>query len=177
MEQIPSWETNSHLPSQVIHCLLWNPKDHYRVHKNTPLVSMLSHMNPVQNLPTYFFMVYRVIIPPSMHRSSEWSRPFRVFNKHLVCFSHLPHACYMSRPPHTPWFDRPDNIWWSLQVVKLLIMQSSPSSCYFHHPSPNILLSTLFLNTFSLCSYLSVRDQVFHPPNLTYPTLAYPILT
>jgi hypothetical protein len=28
---------------------------------------------------------------------------------------------------------------------------------------PNILLSTLFLNTLSLCSSLSVRDQVSHP--------------
>jgi hypothetical protein len=28
---------------------------------------------------------------------------------------------------------------------------------------PNILLSTLFSNTLSLCSSLSVRDQVSHP--------------
>jgi hypothetical protein len=28
---------------------------------------------------------------------------------------------------------------------------------------PNILLSILFLNTFSLCSFLNVRDQVSHP--------------
>jgi hypothetical protein len=28
---------------------------------------------------------------------------------------------------------------------------------------PNILLSTLFSNTLSLCSSLSVRDQVWHP--------------
>jgi hypothetical protein len=30
---------------------------------------------------------------------------------------------------------------------------------------PNILLITLFSNTLSLCSSLSVRDQVSHPPN------------
>jgi hypothetical protein len=32
---------------------------------------------------------------------------------------------------------------------------------------PNILLSTLFLNTLSLCSYLSVTDQVPHPYKTT----------
>jgi hypothetical protein len=32
---------------------------------------------------------------------------------------------------------------------------------------PNILLSTLFSNTLSLCFYLSVRDQVSHPYKTT----------
>jgi hypothetical protein len=32
---------------------------------------------------------------------------------------------------------------------------------------PNILLSTLFSNTLSLCSSLSVRDQVSHPYRTT----------
>jgi hypothetical protein len=32
---------------------------------------------------------------------------------------------------------------------------------------PNILLSTLFSNTLSLCSSLSVRDQVSHPYKIT----------
>jgi hypothetical protein len=32
---------------------------------------------------------------------------------------------------------------------------------------PNILLSTLFLNILSLCSSLSVRDQVSHPYKTT----------
>jgi hypothetical protein len=33
--------------------------------------------------------------------------------------------------------------------------------------SPNILLRTLFSNTLSLCSSLSVRDQVSHPYKTT----------
>jgi len=37
-------------------------------------------------------------------------------------------ACYMSNPSHPPWFGHPNNIRWSVQVVKLLIMQSYPSS-------------------------------------------------
>ena len=46
----------------------------------------------------------------------------------------------------------------------------SSSLCSFLHPSltpsllgPNILLSTLFSNTLSQCSSLSVSDQVLHP--------------
>jgi hypothetical protein len=43
-------------------------------------------------------------------------------------------------------------------------------ACSFLHPpvtpsliGPNILLSTLFSNTLSLCSSLNVRDHVSHP--------------
>jgi hypothetical protein len=50
----------------------------------------------------------------------------------------------------------------------------SSSLCSILHPpvtptlfGPNILLSTLFSNTLSLCSYLNVRDQVSHPYRTT----------
>jgi hypothetical protein len=42
----------------------------------------------------------------------------------------ISHVYYMSCPSHPPWFDHP-NIWWRVQIKKLLIMQSSPASCYF----------------------------------------------
>jgi hypothetical protein len=47
----------------------------------------------------------------------------------------------------SPRFDYPNNILWSVQVIKLLIMQFSPASCHFFLLGPNILLSTLFSNT------------------------------
>jgi hypothetical protein len=34
-------------------------------------------------------------------------------------------------PSHSPWLEYPNNIWWIVQVMKLLIMQSSPASCHF----------------------------------------------
>jgi hypothetical protein len=55
--------------------------------------------------------------------------PFRLSNQRTVCISHIYDACYMSHPSHPPWFDHPDNIWWSVKVIKLLIVQSFPSSC------------------------------------------------
>jgi len=45
--------------------------------------------------------------------------------------------------------------------MKPLIMQCSPASLL----APNVLLSTLFSNTLSLCYFLSVTDQVSHPYN------------
>jgi hypothetical protein len=42
---------------------------------------------------------------------------------------------------------------------------------------PNILLSTLFSNTLSLCSSLNVRDQVWHPYKTTGKITVLYILT
>jgi hypothetical protein len=50
--------------------------------------------------------------------------------------------------------------------MKLLIMQFSPTSHYFIF-GPNVLLSTLFLNTLRLCTSLIVRDHVSHPYRTT----------
>jgi hypothetical protein len=36
----------------------------------------------------------------------------------------------MSRPPHPPWFNHPNNIRWRTQAVKFIIMQFSPLSIF-----------------------------------------------
>jgi hypothetical protein len=28
----------------------------------------------------------------------------------------------MPRPSHSSWFDHPNNIWWAVQIIKLLVM-------------------------------------------------------
>jgi hypothetical protein len=39
-------------------------------------------------------------------------------------------VCHMSRPPHPPWFDHPNNIRWRIQAMKFIIMQLSPRSVF-----------------------------------------------
>jgi hypothetical protein len=54
----------------------------------------------------------------------------------------------MPRQSHPPWSDHPNNIWWNVQVMKL-IMQCFPAPTTPASPTllgPNILPSTLFWN-------------------------------
>jgi len=51
---------------------------------------------------------------PSTPRSPKWLISFRFPNRIIVHISHLTHPCYFSRPSHSPWFDHPNNIWWTV---------------------------------------------------------------
>jgi hypothetical protein len=59
--------------------------------------------------------------------SSQWSRSFWLSYMH----SSSPPSCYMLCPSHPTWLDHSDYIWRREQVIKLLIMQFSPTSCHF----------------------------------------------
>jgi hypothetical protein len=78
-----------------------------------------------------------------------------------------PHACYMPRHAILLGF-------MILIISGEDYMLRSSTSCSFYHPpttsslfGPNVLLSTLFSNTLSLCSSLNVRDNVSHPHRTT----------
>jgi len=79
-------------------------------------------------------------------------------SKPCMHLSSLPYV-YMPCPSYSAWIDQLNNIWWLVQITKLLF------SC-LHSPvtssllGPNIFLSTLFSNVFGLSFSLSVRDQV-----------------
>jgi len=60
--------------------------------------------------------------------------------------------------------------------MKLLVMQLFPVSLTSTLLGPNILLTTLFLDTLSLRSSLSVRDQVSHPYEITGKIMVFCIL-
>jgi len=149
MERSPSWEANNHSSNPKIPCLLWNPKVHYRVHKSTSLDLNLSQMHPVHKFPPSYPKIHSNLIFPLMARSSECTFPYKFSNRNIVCISHLSHACYMPRPFH-PLLDRPNDIQWSVRVIKLLIMPffQPPSTSYLW--GPNILLIALHS---ALCTF------------------------
>jgi hypothetical protein len=81
------------------------------------LTSWRSILISSSHLPIYIYVVQVVsfpqISPPKscMHLSS-------------------PHTCYTPRLSQYSWFDRPNNIWWAVQIIKLLAMQPSLLPCH-----------------------------------------------
>ena len=105
MQQNPSWKANRFSASQEISHILWNPKVYYRIYKSPTRV-------PIR----------RNVILPSSPGSSERSLSLRFLHQNPACTSPRLHTCYMSRPSHFSLFDYPNNIWWGIQLTKLLIM-------------------------------------------------------
>jgi hypothetical protein len=130
MEQSPSREANIRSSNQEIPHLLWYPKFLYRVYKSPPLDAILATWIHSMSCTSFFLKIQSNIILPSTPRSSKRFDPFRFLNQKFVRIPHL-HTCYMPHPFHSPWFDRLNNMWLSAQIMKLLIMQSSPASCHF----------------------------------------------
>jgi hypothetical protein len=123
MKHSRSWEANSHWAKQKFPTFYGT-----RRYKSLSLVPNLSQMHPVHTFPLDFTKIHSDIIFPYASSFSEWSLPLSC--KIFVCVFHVSHACYM-HPSHHPWFDRCNNVWRSVQVMKLLIMQSSSASHHF----------------------------------------------
>jgi len=116
MQHSPLWDANRSSASQEIPHIVWNPKVHYRIHK----CPVLSHISPAPALPplSHFLKIHFNIIFSSSPMSSTVPQ---VFHQNTVCPFHLPHTCYMPRPSYSSWFDHPNNIWWGVQIIQLLI--------------------------------------------------------
>jgi hypothetical protein len=41
------------------------------------------------------------------------------FRPNFLRISHIYHACYKPRSSHPPWLDHHNNIWWSVEFMKL----------------------------------------------------------
>jgi hypothetical protein len=63
----------------------------------------------------------------------------------------------MSRPPHPPWFNHPNNIRWRIQTVKSIIMQFSARSVFLpfrskYLPQHSVMLTILILSIVRSCN-------------------------
>jgi len=137
LELSPSSEANRYSSSQEIPQRLWNRKVHYHIHKCTPPVLILSQINPVHIPTSQFLNIHLNIILPSMPGSPKWSLSLRFPHLNPVYASHLPNTCYMPHPSHSSRFYHPHNIWWAVQIIKLLIMYFSPLPCHLVSLRPN----------------------------------------
>ena len=167
MQQSPSWEVNRFSASQKIPRILWNPRDHHRIHKCPPSVLILSQIYPVHETPLNFLKIHFKIILPSTPGSPKQSLSLTIPHRNPVYSCPLTHIYYMSGPSHSSWFYYPNNTgerYRSLSSSLCSLLCSLVTSSLL---GPNILLNTLFSNTLSLCSSLNVSDQVSHPYKTT----------
>jgi hypothetical protein len=80
---------------------LWNPKVRYRLHKSPPLDPILKQPNTVRSIDAYLPEVHLDVLP-HLRLGLPSGLFFGPPNQNSVNISPLPHACYMSRPPHPP---------------------------------------------------------------------------
>jgi hypothetical protein len=91
------------------------------------------YSQPGESTPPQPISLRSILIPSShLHLGlSSGLFPFSLSHQNPVHVSTLSHACHMPCPPHSPWFDLPNNIWWWVQIMKLPTVQLSLFSCYF----------------------------------------------
>jgi hypothetical protein len=107
--------------------ILWNSTAHYGVHNIPPLFPILNQMNPVHTIESHFFMIDLNCIFPTY----VWIflLTFFLLSSHQKTrqISIRPSECYIPFPNCYPWIEHCNYIWRRLQVMKLFIMQFSPT--------------------------------------------------
>jgi hypothetical protein len=101
MDQGLYWEADSSSPSQNIPHILWNPKVYYHVYKCPLLDPVLSHMNPLHILPSYFFNIHFNLISLCTPVFSKRSLFLRLPHKqgvHVPVFQDVPHGRTIPSP-------------------------------------------------------------------------------
>jgi hypothetical protein len=146
MELCHSWYPATHFATKEFPSILWNPKLHYRVHKSSQLVPILSHINSAHTSPSYLRSILILFFhlrlgPPSGLFPSD----FPTNSLHAFLFSH---SCYMPSPSHPLLLIILGEEYklWSSSIYSF-----SPTSCHFIPLRSKycIPLNSLFSNSFS----------------------------
>ena len=116
------WALYMSSASQEIPPILWNPEVHHRIYKSPSPIPILNQLDPIHVPISYFLKIYFNIILPSMPGSPKWFPSLRSPHQHPVCAYPLHHTYYMFRQSHSSWFDQPNNIWWGIRIIKLLVL-------------------------------------------------------
>jgi len=161
MEQSPSWETNRFSASQEIPRILWNPKAHYRTHKCSPHVLILSQTNPVYAPhPTSWWSI--LILSCQLHPSLPSGLIPSCFPTKTL-YAHLLSTIRAICRAHLILLDFINRIIFGEQYRSL----SSSLCSFLHSPvlssilGPNILLNTIFSKPSSYVP-LSMWATKFH---------------
>jgi hypothetical protein len=116
----------------------------------------LNHIYRIHTIPFYISKIHINIVHSPTSGSSEWSLSYWLSHQCPICIPLLTHSCYMIRPSHPSWliiliiFSEEYTLWSSSLCSFLQLLVTS------FHFGPNILLSTLFSDTLSLCSSLNI---------------------
>jgi hypothetical protein len=121
MKETAFSEADSHSAGQEILRHLWNQKVYQHFHKNHILNHFLGQSNPVCVITSHLFEIHcpTYITFPRVYMYSRFLRRNCGFISRILC------ASYLSCSPHLLRFHSSRT-----QIMQLLIMLSSPSSCY-----------------------------------------------
>jgi hypothetical protein len=84
VELSPCSEAANYAATQELPSILWNPKVHCRVHKTPSLVPILSQIDPVHIIPSYFSKIHFNIVHPPMSWSSWWCLSFWLSHQYPI---------------------------------------------------------------------------------------------
>jgi hypothetical protein len=127
MELSPSWGATNSAATQELPSILWNRR--FITVFTRALYWSLSWVRSNQYISSYPISIRSISI--LMPWSSQWSLSIWFSHQYPTCMRLLPHSCYIPCPSHSPWFHHSNYTWRRVQVMKLLIMQFSPTSCHF----------------------------------------------
>jgi hypothetical protein len=100
---------------------------------------------------------FPLVFPPKSYMHSSWS-----------------HSCYMPSPSHPPWFHHSNYTWRRIQVMKLLIMQFSPTSYHYTIINGYVLYQCILIHPSiypTSCFHLEHRASVKHLVSLQFLNL------